>query len=124
VNSMSVLDDVKCDEDEAVGVSIVRRALTAPLKTIADNAGFEGSVVVEKVKGLAAGEGLNAATGEYGDLLKMGIIDPVKVVRTALQNAASIASLILITEATVSDIPVKDDAAAAMAGMGGMGGMM
>jgi chaperonin GroEL len=124
VNSIGVLDDVKCDEDEAVGVSIVRRALTAPLKTIADNAGFEGSVVVEKVKGLAVGEGLNAATGEYGDLLKMGIIDPVKVVRTALQNAASISSLILITEATVSDVPVKDDAAAAMAGMGGMGGMM
>ena len=92
---------------------------------IASNAGFEGSVVVEKVKTLPAGEGLNSATGEYGDLLKMGVIDPVKVTRSALQNAASIASLILITEAAVNDIPVKDDGgAAAMAGMGGMGGMM
>jgi chaperonin GroEL len=97
------------------------------MKTIADNAGFEGSVVVEKVKTLPVGEGLNAASGEYGDMLKMGVIDPVKVTRSALQNAASIAALILITEATVSDVPVKDDggaAAAAMAGMGGMGGMM
>jgi len=81
--------------------------------------------VVEKVKALDAGQGLNAATGEYGDLLKMGVIDPVKVTRTALQNAASIAALILITETTVSDIPAKDDAAAAaMAGMGGGMGMM
>ena len=113
------------DADEQIGVQIVKRALSAPIKTIADNAGFEGSVVVEKVKGLPAGEGLNAATGEYGDLLKMGVIDPVKVTRSALQNAASIASLILITEATVSDIPVDDGgAAAAMGGMGGMGGMM
>ncbi len=94
------------------------------MKTIASNAGFEGSVVVEKVKTLPAGEGLNSATGEYGDLLKMGVIDPVKVTRSALQNAASIAALILITEATVNDVPSKDDAAAAMAGMGGMGGMM
>jgi chaperonin GroEL len=82
--------------------------------------------VVEKVKTLPNGEGLNSATGEYGDMLKMGIIDPVKVTRFALQNAASIAALILITEVAVNDAPVKDDggAAAAMAGMGGMGGMM
>ena len=87
---------------------------------IAENAGFEGSVVVEKVKHEAkVGYGLNAATGEYGDLLKMGVIDPVKVTRSALQNAASIGALILITETTVADIPEKNDAAA-MAAMGGM----
>jgi chaperonin GroEL len=79
---------------------------------------------VEKVKELPAGEGLNAATGEYGDMLKMGVIDPVKVTRSALQNASSIAALILITEATVSEIPSKDDAAAAAAAMGGGMGMM
>jgi chaperonin GroEL len=127
VDALPVLDKVKTlDADEAVGVGIIRKALVSPMKTIAQNAGFEGSVVVEKVKTLPAGEGLNSATGEYGDMLKMGVIDPVKVTRSALQNAASIASLILITEAAVNDIPVKDDggAAAAMAGMGGMGGMM
>jgi chaperonin GroEL len=125
LDAEKALESVEVDADEQIGVQIVKRALSAPIKTIADNAGFEGSVVVEKVKGLPAGEGLNAATGEYGDLLKMGVIDPVKVTRSALQNAASIASLILITEATVSDIPVDDGgAAAAMGGMGGMGGMM
>jgi chaperonin GroEL len=124
LDAEKALDSVEGDADEQVGVQIVKRALSAPIKTIADNAGFEGSVVVEKVKGLPAGEGLNAATGEYGDLLKMGVIDPVKVTRSALQNAASIASLILITEATVSDVPADDAAAAAMGGMGGMGGMM
>ena len=127
VDALPVLDGVETlDADEAVGVSIIRKALIAPMKTIAQNAGFEGSVVVEKVKTLPTGEGLNSATGEYGDMLKMGVIDPVKVTRSALQNAASIAALILITEAAVNNIPVKDDggAAAAMAGMGGMGGMM
>jgi len=126
VDVLPILDDVTTlDDDEAVGVGIIRKALIAPMKTIAQNAGFEGSVVVEKVKTLPIGEGLNSATGEYGDMLKMGVIDPVKVTRSALQNAASIAALILITEATVNDVPAKDDgAAAAMAGMGGMGGMM
>jgi chaperonin GroEL len=126
VDALPVLDTIKTeDADELVGINIIRKALVEPMKTIASNAGFEGSVVVEKVKTLPAGEGLNSATGEYGDLLKMGVIDPVKVTRSALQNAASIAALILITEATVNDIPAKDDgAAAAMAGMGGMGGMM
>ncbi len=109
-----------------IGVNIIRKALVAPMKTIAANAGFEGSVVVEKVKTLPMGEGLNSATGEYGDMLKMGIIDPVKVTRFALQNAASIAALILITEVAVNDAPVKDDGGgmAGMGGMGGMGGMM
>jgi len=121
VNACTALDALDLAEDEAIGVKIIRKALDAPLKTIADNAGFEGSVVVEKVRSLPVGQGLNAATGEYGDLVKMGVIDPVKVTRTALQNAASIAALILITETTVADVPEKDSgaAAAAMAGMGG-----
>jgi len=123
-DAISALDAFDLSEDEMLGVKIIRKALDEPLKQIAANAGYEGSVIVEKVKALPKGEGLNAATGEYGDLLKMGVIDPVKVTRTALQNAASIAALILITETTVSDIPEKNDAAAAMAGMGGMGGMM
>ena len=122
LDAMGALDKMEgLDSDEKIGVEIVRRALAAPMRTIANNAGFEGSVVVEKAKSLKAGEGLNAATGEYGDMLKMGIIDPVKVVRSALQNAASIASLILITEATVSEIPVEN--AGGMGGMPDMGGM-
>ncbi|MDR3686021.1 MAG: chaperonin GroEL [Coriobacteriia bacterium] len=127
VDALPALDALSTtDADELVGINIIRKALVEPMKTIAANAGFEGSVVVEKVKTLPVGEGLNAANGEYGDMLKMGVIDPVKVTRSALQNAASIAALILITEAAVSDIPTKDDggAAAAMGGMGGMGGMM
>jgi len=118
------LDSLELAEDEMIGVRIIAKALDEPLKQIASNAGFEGSVVAEKVKELGVGQGLNAATGEYGDLMAMGVIDPVKVTRSALQNAASIAALILITETTVSDIPEKNDSAAAMAGMGGMGGMM
>ncbi|PKQ15821.1 MAG: chaperonin GroEL [Actinobacteria bacterium HGW-Actinobacteria-7] len=126
VDALPALDVLELEADEMIGVNIIRKALVAPMKTIASNAGFEGSVVVEKVKTLPMGEGLNSATGEYGDMLKMGIIDPVKVTRFALQNAASIAALILITEVAVNDAPIKDDggAAAAMAGMGGMGGMM
>jgi chaperonin GroEL len=121
VNASPALDKLKLEDDEKIGVQIIRKALDEPLKTIASNAGFEGSVVAEKIKGMKKGEGLNSATGEYGDLVKMGVIDPVKVTRTALQNAASIAALILITETTVTDVPVKEDggAAAAMAGMGG-----
>ncbi|MDO8949056.1 MAG: chaperonin GroEL [Actinomycetota bacterium] len=124
VNACSALDALNLADDEAIGVKIIRKALDAPLKTIADNAGFEGSVVVEKVRGLPVGQGLNAATGEYGDLVKMGVIDPVKVTRTALQNAASIAALILITETTVADAPEKDGGAGAAAAMAGMGGGM
>jgi chaperonin GroEL len=122
VNASPALDKLKLSDEEMIGVSIIRKALDEPLKTIAGNAGFEGSVVAEKVKGMKKGEGLNSATGEYGDLIKMGVIDPVKVTRTALQNAASISALILITETTVVDIPAKEGdggAAAAMAGMGG-----
>ncbi|AXJ10054.1 chaperonin GroEL [Arthrobacter sp. PM3] len=110
--------------DEATGANIVRVAIDAPLKQIAFNAGLEPGVVVDKVRGLSAGHGLNAATGEYVDLLAAGINDPVKVTRSALQNAASIAGLFLTTEAVVADKPEK--AGAPMGGgddMGGMGGM-
>jgi chaperonin GroEL len=121
-----VLDgNLGLEGDEATGVQIVQAALSAPLKQIAFNAGLEPGVVVDKVAGLDAGHGLNAATGEYVDLLAEGISDPVKVTRSALQNAASIASLFLTTEAVVADKPEPEAAgggADEMAGMGGMGG--
>ena len=106
--------------EEAVGANIVKVAVEAPLKQIAMNAGLEGGVVAEKVRNLEPGFGLNAATGEYVDLIKAGIIDPAKVTRSALQNAASIAALFLTTEAVIADKPEK---AATMAGGGDMGGM-
>ena len=110
----------------AVEEDIVKKALTAPVATIAKNAGFEGAVVVDKVAELPAGQGLNSANGEWGDMIEMGVLDPVKVSRVTLQNAASVASLILITEATVSDVPkntqLEDAIAAATAGQQG-GGM-
>ncbi|MEH1015235.1 chaperonin GroEL [Micromonospora sp. CPCC 206060] len=106
--------------DEATGVQIVRLALDAPLRQIAVNAGLEGGVVVERVRNLEAGHGLNAANGEYVDLLKAGIIDPAKVTRSALQNAASIAALFLTTEAVVADKPEKTPAAPAGPGGGDM----
>ena len=110
------------DGDEATGANIVKVALEAPLKQIAVNAGLEGGVVAEKVRNLGAGEGLDAATGEYKDLIKAGIIDPAKVTRSALQNAASIAALFLTTEAVIADKPEKN-AAPAGDPSGGMGGM-
>jgi chaperonin GroEL len=111
--------------DERTGANIVLNSLTAPLHLIADNAGFQGDVVVEKVKGLPAGQGLNAAIGEYVDMIKAGIIDPVKVTRSALQNAGSIAAMVLTTEALIADKPEKKNEMGGMpgAGMGGMGGM-
>jgi chaperonin GroEL len=110
--------------DEATGANIVLVAVEAPLKQIAINAGLEGGVVAEKVKGLPVGHGLNAATGDYEDLLAAGVPDPAKVTRSALQNAASIAALFLTTEAVVADKPEKAAAAPAGGGdMGGMGGM-
>lgn len=127
VDALPALDKVEAvDKDEEVGVAIIRKALEAPMRAIAQNAGFEGSVVVEHVKGMGKGEGLNCANGEYGNMIEMGVNDPVKVTRTALQSAASVAALILITEATINDIPKDPDPAAmaAMAGAGGMGGMM
>ena len=115
--------------DQTAGVNIVRRALQAPIRQIAENAGDEGSVVVGKILGEnKATYGYNAQTGKYGDMISMGIIDPVKVVRHALQDAASIASLLITTEAMVADAPSKDSGGAPampdMGGMGGMGGMM
>ncbi|MDK8895215.1 chaperonin GroEL [Corynebacterium sp. MSK006] len=118
-------DDLGLKGDEATGVKIVRESLSAPLKQIAHNAGLEPGVVTAKVESLPAGEGLNAATGEYIDLMAAGVSDPVKVTRSALQNAASIAALFLTTEAVVADKPepagagADADAAAAMGGMGG-----
>jgi chaperonin GroEL len=110
------------DGDEATGANIVKVALEAPLKQIAINAGLEGGVVAEKVRGLLEGWGLDAATGEYKDLIKAGIIDPAKVTRSALQNAASIAALFLTTEAVIADKPEKHPAPAGDPS-GGMGGM-
>ncbi|NMO89018.1 chaperonin GroEL [Actinomycetospora sp. TBRC 11914] len=118
-----VFSGLGLDGDEATGANIVRTALEAPLKQIAHNAGLEPGVVAEKVRGLALGEGLDAATGEYKDLVKAGIIDPAKVTRSALQNAASIAALFLTTEAVVADKPEKAGAGAGADPTGGMGGM-
>ncbi|MFE6971197.1 chaperonin GroEL [Isoptericola sp. NPDC057653] len=112
---------LELEGDEATGAQIVRAAIDAPLKQIAVNAGLEGGVVAEKVRNLTSGHGLNAATGVYEDLLAAGVNDPVKVTRSALQNAASIAALFLTTEAVVADKP--EPAAAAPGGDGGMGGM-
>jgi chaperonin GroEL len=112
---------LKLEGDEATGAKIVEASVDAPLKQIAVNAGLEGGVVVEKVRNLETGFGLNAATGEYVDMIKAGIIDPAKVTRSALQNAASIAALFITTEAVIADKPEK--AAAAPAGGGGGGDM-
>ncbi|WP_408896455.1 chaperonin GroEL [Nocardioides sp. R1-1] len=117
----NAFDKLELEGDEATGANIVKVALSAPLKQIAVNAGLEGGVVAEKVANLPAGQGLNAATGDYVDLLAEGIIDPAKVTRSALQNAASIAALFLTTEAVVADKPEK--AAPAGDPTGGMGGM-
>ncbi|MCW2569746.1 MAG: 60 kDa chaperonin, partial [Mycobacterium sp.] len=108
--------------DEATGANIVKVALEAPLKQIAINAGYEGGVVAEKVRNLPTGHGLDAASGEYVDMIKAGIIDPAKVTRSALQNAASIAALFLTTEAVIAEKPEKNPAPAGDPS-GGMGGM-
>ncbi|AVH58033.1 MULTISPECIES: chaperonin GroEL [Streptomyces] len=118
IQASSVFDKLEVDGDEATGANAVKLALEAPLKQIAVNGGLEGGVVVEKVRNLAVGHGLNAATGEYVDMIAEGIIDPAKVTRSALQNAASIAALFLTTEAVIADKPEK----AAAAAPGGMPG--
>ncbi|MEX0990469.1 MAG: chaperonin GroEL [Actinomycetota bacterium] len=121
LNAQTALDKLDLEGDEATGAKIVHRALEEPLKQIAHNAGLEGGVIVEKIRALDPGQGLNAATGEYGDMLKFGVIDPTKVTRSALQNAASIAALFLTTEAVIADRPEKAPAAPAMPdGAGGM----
>jgi chaperonin GroEL len=117
--------DVISIDDEKTGARIVLRALEEPLRQIAENAGFEGSVVVNEVRKSDKGNGLNAATGEYVDLVGAGVIDPAMVTRSALQNAASIAKNILTTEAIVAEVPEKDGGGGGgMPDMGGMGGMM
>tara|TARA_B110000285_G_scaffold132559_1_gene148775 strand:+ start:10036 stop:11679 length:1644 start_codon:yes stop_codon:yes gene_type:complete len=115
--------------DEETGAGIVARAVEAPLRQLAANAGLEGALIVEHVKKASGNEGYNVATGKYTDLIKDGVVDPTKVTRTALQNAASISGLLLTTECVITDIPEKEEAAAGghdhgMGGMGGMGGMM
>ena len=111
------------NEDQNVGISIAKRALEAPLRQIASNAGEESSVVVAAVRDGKGSHGFNAATGEYGDMIEMGILDPAKVTRTALQAAGSVAGMMITTEAMVTDIPKDEGAAPAMPDMGGMGGM-
>jgi chaperonin GroEL len=124
LRSIKAVENLKAEGDEAVGVTIVRRALEEPLRQIAQNAGYEGAVVVSKVRETkAAEEGFNALTDKYENLVEAGVIDPTKVVRSALQNAASIASLLLTTEALVSEIPEeKEEKGGGGGGMGHHGG--
>jgi chaperonin GroEL len=118
-----VLDSMKLPGDQQIGVNILKRAIEEPMRHIASNSGHEGSIVVQKVREMGADEGFNAQTEQYENLVKAGVIDPVKVVRSALQNASSIASLLLTTEALISEIPEEKKEAPAMPGGGGMGGM-
>src|SRR6516164_9346864 len=128
IRCINSIDAVKgANEDESIGISIVKRAVEFPLRSLAQNAGVEGSVIVEAVKKAKANEGYNVATGEYEDLVKAGVVDPKKVTRSALQNAASIAGLLLTTECLITDVPEKEKPAPAGGGhgpgdMGGMGG--
>ena len=125
IRAAKALESLKLEGDQRDGVDLIRKAIEEPLRWIATNAGQEGSIVVARVKDAKnAGEGYNAATDKYEDLVAAGVIDPTKVVRSALQNASSIASLLLTTEALVSEIPEeKKDAPAMPGGGGGMGGM-
>jgi chaperonin GroEL len=123
LRAAKVLDTLKLQADQQIGVNIVRRAIEEPMRWIATNAGHEGSIVVQKVRDMGPEEGFNALTDTYENLVKAGVIDPVKVVRSALQNASSIASLLLTTEALISEIPEDKKEAPAMPGGGGMGGM-
>ncbi|MDE1172012.1 MAG: chaperonin GroEL [Verrucomicrobium sp.] len=123
IRAQKAIEKLTLTGDEAVGAQIIRRAIEEPLRTLVSNAGGEGSVVVNEVKNRKGNEGYNVATGEYIDLLKAGVVDPTKVTRSALQNSASIASLLLTTEAVITELPEKDKPAAAGHGHGGMGGM-
>jgi chaperonin GroEL len=124
VNVYNAVAAVKAEGDELTGVNIVLRALEEPVRIIATNAGLEGSVVVERLKKEDVGIGFNAATGEWVNMFQAGIVDPAKVTRSALQNAASVAAMFLTTEAVVADKPEKEKASPSMPDMGGMGGMM
>jgi chaperonin GroEL len=126
IRAAKALDSLKLEGDQKVGLELIRKAIEEPLRWIATNAGQEGSIVVARVKeAKSAGEGYNAATDKYEDMVAAGVIDPTKVVRSALQNASSIASLLLTTEALVCDIPEekKDSPMPGGGGGGGMGGM-
>ena len=120
INALPVLDGVELEGDEATGVRILRRALEEPMRRIAANAGADGSVIVREVQGLPKGEGYDAATGNYGDMVAAGIIDPAKVTKAALENAVSIAGMVLTTNCLVTDRPEGDAAGAAAAAAAGM----
>jgi chaperonin GroEL len=125
INVLPALEQIQAEGDELTGVKIVKKALEEPVKQIAFNSGAEGSVVVEKVKASEVGIGFDALSGEYIDMIGAGIVDPAKVTRSALQNAASIAAMLLTTETLIADIPEEKTPAAGMpGGMGGMPGMM
>jgi len=124
IRAVKALDNLKLNDEEKVAIAILRRALEEPLRMIAQNAGVDGSVIVEEVKKNSGNYGYNAATGVYEDVVKAGIIDPAKVTRSALQNAASIAGMFLTTEAVITDIPKKDEHDHGAPSMGGMGGGM
>jgi chaperonin GroEL len=124
IRALQALDGLKGDnEDQNVGINLLRRAMEAPMRQIVTNAGAEASVVVDKVKSLKGAEGYNAATGEYGDMIKFGLPDPAKVTRTALQAAASVAGLMITTECMITDIVEEGGSGGGMPDMGGMGGM-
>src|ERR1700678_4442916 len=125
IRAQKVLDTLELEGDEKIGREIVRRAIEAPMRQLADNAGQEGALIVQEVKKRKGAEGYNVATGEYVDLVKAGVVDPTKVTRSALQNAASISGLLLTTEAVVTELPEKEKPAApgGHGGPGGMGGM-
>ena len=124
VRAMNALSELRGDnDDQNAGINILRRAMEAPLRQIVTNAGEEASVVVNEVKSGSGNYGYNAASSEYGDMLEMGILDPAKVARSALENAASVAGLMLTTEVMITDLPQGDDGMAGMGGAGGMGGM-
>jgi chaperonin GroEL len=125
---LAAIDAVKLEGDEQIGVDIVKRAIEEPIRALVNNAGIEGSIVVQEVKKRKGNEGYNVATGEYVDLVKAGVVDPKKVTRVALQNAASIAGLLLTTECLITELPEKEKSGPGPGGpgggMGGMGGGM
>ena len=127
LRTLKALEALELDGEQELGKNILLRALEEPVRQIANNAGKEGSVIVDAVKNQEGAVGFNAATEEYEDLIAVGVIDPAKVTRTALQNAASVAGMLLTTECVIADLPSDDDGGAGtppMGGMGGMGGMM
>src|SRR5690625_4918514 len=126
INVYNKVAELTLEGDEATGANIVLRALEEPVRQIAENAGLEGSIVVERLKGEAVGIGFDAAKGDWVNMIDAGIVDPTKVTRSALQHAASVAAMFLTTEAVVADLPEEESgpAGGGMPDMGGMGGMM